>query len=206
MFDLRNKQGFKDHFARALCCAHRYSISLLSMRDITSSTDSGKMCRQEPHPGTSIGNPGEAVSRSLFPGWSPRQALLILSATPVEESYRQLWNQLHVFNRTDPYGDLSKADVEEDDKKAIAGQFLIRRVTRFGSAASITPRTSTGANGAVVECIPMTSRFRSTMQGRNSLSRWSRKRSANFSGTNGSTRHFRSECSHRSKASWKHPS
>ena len=45
-----------------------------------------------------MGHPGNAVDPKLFPNFGPRaRKVLFLSATPVEESYRQLWNQLDVF-------------------------------------------------------------------------------------------------------------
>jgi hypothetical protein len=55
--------------------------------------------------------------------------VLFLSATPVEETYRHLWNQLDVFGLSQPFDGLCQGDLDEEQKKAVAGEFLIRRVT-----------------------------------------------------------------------------
>ena len=77
-----------------------------------------------------MGHPAAKADPRLFPGYGPRaKRVLFLSATPVEETYRHLWNQLDVFGRSEPFDGLRNAELEEEDKKAIARQFLIRRVT-----------------------------------------------------------------------------
>ncbi|MFJ6154542.1 helicase-related protein [Micromonospora profundi] len=55
--------------------------------------------------------------------------VLLLSATPVDDDYRQLWNQLDVFGLAEPYLLLRDLDVGEEQRRDVAGQFLIRRVT-----------------------------------------------------------------------------
>ncbi|OKI61700.1 helicase-related protein [Micromonospora sp. CB01531] len=55
--------------------------------------------------------------------------ILLLSATPVDDDYRQLWNQLDLFGRGEPFTALSDTNTSEDQKREVTGQFLIRRVT-----------------------------------------------------------------------------
>ena len=55
--------------------------------------------------------------------------VLLLSATPVDDDYRQLWNQLDVFGLADPFQPLRDSDVSEQQRREVAGEFLIRRVT-----------------------------------------------------------------------------
>ncbi|MFF5180689.1 helicase-related protein [Micromonospora sp. NPDC000316] len=55
--------------------------------------------------------------------------VLLLSATPVDDDYRQLWNQLNVFGLAEPYRLLRDPDTSEQQRRDVAGQFLIRRVT-----------------------------------------------------------------------------
>ncbi|WBB76608.1 DEAD/DEAH box helicase family protein [Micromonospora sp. WMMD1128] len=55
--------------------------------------------------------------------------VLLLSATPVDDDYRQLWNQLDVFGFAEPFRLLRDPDAGEQQRRDIAGQFLIRRVT-----------------------------------------------------------------------------
>lgn len=54
--------------------------------------------------------------------------VLFLSATPLEESYTQLWNQLDVFGLGGAFEALKDPEIFDDDKKEIARRFLIRRV------------------------------------------------------------------------------
>ncbi|MFY1615884.1 helicase-related protein [Micromonospora sp. WMMD736] len=55
--------------------------------------------------------------------------VLLLSATPVDDDYRQLWNQLDVFGLAEPFRLLRDPDASEQQRRDVAGQFLIRRVT-----------------------------------------------------------------------------
>jgi superfamily II DNA or RNA helicase len=131
VFDLRNKQAFKDNFARAICCV--LPVFDLVVVDEAHNLKYGfgeNVSSRNRVLGLAMGHPKAAADKKLFPGFGPRsRRVLFLSATPVEESYRQLWNQLDVFGLSDAFGDLLRSDIEEEQKKAIAGQFLIRRVT-----------------------------------------------------------------------------
>ena len=129
--DLRNKQTFKDNVAAALCCAlPKFDLVIV---------DEGHNLKRGFHAHVSarnrvlallMGRCDERPDPKLFPGFGPRAAkVLFLSATPVEDSYRQLWNQLDIFGLAKPYDALCDAAVEEEAKKDLVGQFLIRRVT-----------------------------------------------------------------------------
>jgi hypothetical protein len=70
------------------------------------------------------------VDPRQFPHYGRRaERVLFLSATPVEETYRHLFNQLDVFGLAKPFEALRRDDVSEDAKKAVTRRFLIRRVT-----------------------------------------------------------------------------
>lgn len=131
VFDRRNRTRFKDNVAKALCCAlppfdlvivdeghnlkHGFSQSVSARNRVLALT---------------MGHPEGGRGDELFPGYGPRaRRVLFLSATPVEESYRHLWNQLNVFGRTRGFEGLIKAEVSDEDKKALVRQVLIRRVT-----------------------------------------------------------------------------
>ena len=70
------------------------------------------------------------IDGRLFPGYGKRaKRVLFLSATPIEEPYEQLWNQLDVFGLGGPFSDLKRRDATDEEKKKVAAQFLVRRVT-----------------------------------------------------------------------------
>ncbi len=72
------------------------------------------------------------IDKDLFPGYGPKaNQVLFLSATPVEESYRHLWNQLDVFGKGDAFEVLKSGEAGESKKRDEARKLLIRRVTEI---------------------------------------------------------------------------
>jgi len=130
VFDLRNKQAFKDNIARAVCCAlPKFDLVIVDEAHNLKHGFGEHVSARNRILALAMGRPGE-VNRKLFPGFGPRaERVLFLSATPVEETYRHLWNQLDVFGRSGAFDDLRNPDLEDDAKKAIASRFVIRRVT-----------------------------------------------------------------------------
>jgi superfamily II DNA or RNA helicase len=137
VFDLRNKRAFKDNFASALCCAlpvfdlvivdeahnlkHGFSLSASARNRVLA---------------LAFGRDPSEVDIKLFPHYASRaKRVLLLSATPVEETYRHLWNQLDIFGRTHEFEGLRRDDVSEGEKQRIAREILVRRLTtiRVGS-------------------------------------------------------------------------
>src|SRR6185295_14755941 len=73
---------------------------------------------------------------------TPRaRRLLMLSATPVEDDYRQLWNQLDMFGRAGGVPQLRNDKLEDDARRAAARRVLIRRVTALDCAAGRLTKT-----------------------------------------------------------------
>ncbi|MBM3269124.1 MAG: DEAD/DEAH box helicase family protein [Candidatus Sericytochromatia bacterium] len=66
---------------------------------------------------------------SLALGRGKARRVLFLSATPIEDSYRQLWNQLDVFGLGSAFPALADDALADEEKKRAASAFLIRRVT-----------------------------------------------------------------------------
>jgi len=99
IFDLRNKQAFKDQFARALCCA--LPVFDLVIVDEGHNLKHGfgeKVSARNRVLGLAMGHPQAGAIPKLFKGYGRKaRRVLFLSATPVEETYRHLWNQLHVL-------------------------------------------------------------------------------------------------------------
>ena len=131
VFDLRNKRAFKDNFAQAICCALPvFDLVIIDEGHNLKHGFGENVSARNRVLGLAMGHPGAKADRRLFPGFGPRATrVLFLSATPVEETYRHLWNQLDVFGRSDPYQELVASDIEEEGKKDAASRFLIRRVT-----------------------------------------------------------------------------
>ena len=131
VFDRRNRQAFKDNVAKAICCALPvFDLVIVDEGHNLKHGFSASASARNRVVALAMGHSEGATDREMFPGYGPRATrVLFLSATPVEESYRHLWHQLHVFGRTRGFEGLAKADVSDDAKKALVRQFLIRRVT-----------------------------------------------------------------------------
>lgn len=72
------------------------------------------------------------VDPKHFPSYARRaERVLLLSATPLEETYEHLWNQLDVFGLAGAFDDLRRTDLDEEEKKEVARRFLVRRVTEL---------------------------------------------------------------------------
>lgn len=129
--DLRNKQEFKDSFACALCCALPvFDLVIVDEAHNLKHGFEGDVSARNRVLGLAFGRLADKQKQRLFPKYGLRaKRLLLLSATPVEKSYQQLWNQLDVFKLGDRFEDLKCSDLEEDEKKALAAEFLLRRVT-----------------------------------------------------------------------------
>jgi superfamily II DNA or RNA helicase len=132
VFDLRvKKEVFKDNFARALCCA--LPVFDLVIVDEAHNLKHGfreHIAARNRVLGLAFGHPSEKGDRRLFPGYGPRaKRVLFLSATPIEETYTHLWNQLDVFGHAKGFEGLRDPAVSEEQKKKLAAEVLVRRVT-----------------------------------------------------------------------------
>ncbi|RLK25401.1 type III restriction/modification enzyme restriction subunit [Micromonospora sp. M71_S20] len=79
---------------------------------------------------TVLGRDRADLDARLRDKYGPRAGkVLLLSATPVDDDYRQLWNQLDVFGLAEPFRLLRDADASEQQRRDEARRFLIRRVT-----------------------------------------------------------------------------
>jgi hypothetical protein len=133
-----SKEEFKDNFARAACCA--MPIFDLVIVDEGHNLKHGfdrHVAARNRVLALAFGHPSEAGNRREFPTYGPRaKRVLFLSATPLEESYRQVWNQLDVFGFGGAFEDLKRADLSDDAKKELASRFLVRRVTSIKIAGT----------------------------------------------------------------------
>lgn len=130
ILDARNKDVFKENLARALCCGlPRFDLVVIDeAHNLKHGFAEGVAARNRVL-GLMMGRaPLSSVDAMRFPGYGPRASkVLFLSATPVEDTYRHLWNQLNVFGLADPFDGLLSDN--ESESRGAAERFLIRRVT-----------------------------------------------------------------------------
>jgi len=129
-FDLRKKSEFKTRIAQAMCCAMpEFDLVIVdeghNLKHGLKSTASRNFVIAH-----AFGHPYGNDCQSVLKNYGPRaKRVLFLSATPLEESYLHIWNQLDVFGHGTAFEDLRRDDVPEKEKKGLAADFLIRRVT-----------------------------------------------------------------------------
>jgi superfamily II DNA or RNA helicase len=132
-FDLRSKEQFKKNFARALCCAlPKFDLVIVDEAHNLKHGFSASSSARNQALGEAFGRhaEGDDPDPRLFPGYGPRaERVLFLSATPLDETYRHVWNQLDLFGLAGPFRELRDNDISDSRKKEVAGQFLVRRVT-----------------------------------------------------------------------------
>ncbi len=122
----RDSTAFKEAFARCVCSALPcFDLVIVDeAHNLKHGLHTGGSARNRVL-ATALGNAIETPPQSVYPGYGSRSArVLLLSATPVEESYTQLWNQLQVLGHGDSFPELLEATAKE-----AARRLLIRRVT-----------------------------------------------------------------------------
>lgn len=131
VFDLRNKQTFKDNVAKAICCAlPKFDLVIIDEAHNLKHGFRDNVAARNRVLALALGHPEAEADPRLFPTYGERAArVLMLSATPLEDSYTQLWNQLHVFGRQGRFEALRRREATEEEKRKATARFLIRRVT-----------------------------------------------------------------------------
>lgn len=134
-FGRGGKRDFKDAVARVACCA--LPVFDLVIVDEAHNLKAGlheRVAARNRVLAFAMGHPEGATDLRTFKGYGPRaKKVLFLSATPIEDEYRQLWNQLYVFDKHHGAPELSGDDAESratdrDLRRDAARRFLVRRV------------------------------------------------------------------------------
>jgi hypothetical protein len=136
LLDLRNKEVFKHNFGRALCCGiPEFDLVIVDeAHNLKHGFGSGAVRNRVM--GLMFGRDDERPGRG-FPDYGPRaRRVLFLSATPVEDTYRQLWNQLDVFGKATGFEALADKDASDEERRDCARRFLIRRITSLRAAGN----------------------------------------------------------------------
>ena len=131
VFDLRAKTAFKDNVAKAICCALPvFDLVIVDEGHNLKHGFGANVSARNRVLALAMGHSDSEGKSKLFPKYGPRaKRVLFLSATPVEETYTQLWNQLEIFGQGRKFPGLRDPELDEESKKTIAKRFLIRRVT-----------------------------------------------------------------------------
>ncbi len=138
IFDLRSRQEFKDNIAQAICCALPvFDLLIVDEGHHLKHGFRENVAARNRVLGLAFGHPSGRRRQDLFPGYGPRaKRVLFLSATPIEESYLHLWNQLEVFGLGYKFPELKSQEESDEVKKRVASDFLVRRVTAINIAGA----------------------------------------------------------------------
>ena len=140
LLDLRNKESFKADFARAVCGAlPNFDLVIVDEgHNLKHGLRRGGAARNQVL-AYCLGHPEGRDER--FPNYGSRcQRVLLLSATPVEDRYDHLANQLAVFDRDKAFPGLLDEKLTESQRRSVAAEFLIRRVTTLRVAGESLTR------------------------------------------------------------------
>lgn len=132
-FDLRSKEAFKENYARGINAAlPHFDLLILDEGHHLKHGVGAHVAARNQVLANVLGtapnnNPG------AFPHYGRRfDRVLILSATPLESDYRELWNQLHLLGEGEAWRSLIEGGDEpeaEARKLETTRQFMIRRLT-----------------------------------------------------------------------------
>ncbi len=129
IFDLRDKKEFKEHYARAVnAVLPHFDLVVVDEGHNLKYGLSDSNASRNWLIAHVLGNP---VGRHPdFPNYGLRyDRVLVLSATPLENDYRHLWNQLDLFGFGKNLSVLQDSQASELEKEQTVGRFLIRRLT-----------------------------------------------------------------------------
>ena len=107
---------------------------------------------------TCLGHATDPYDRRLPATGERAPRVLLLSATPIDDDYAQLWRQLDVFGRADSFDILKDPDAPEEDKRERPVSSWSDESPRCASPTQSSRRTSTAANGGPAVSISTTSR------------------------------------------------
>jgi hypothetical protein len=137
-FGRGGKRDFKDAVAKTACCAlPSFDLVIVDEGHNLKAGLRENVAARNRVLAFALGHPAGEPSIRVFKGYGSRaQKVLFLSATPVEDDYLQLWNQLNLFNKHDVAPELAApaAEATQDERREAARRFLIRRVSTIRTA------------------------------------------------------------------------
>ncbi|HEV7676346.1 MAG TPA: helicase-related protein [Candidatus Angelobacter sp.] len=132
LFDLRSKERFKENYARAVCCAIPvFDLIIIDEgHNLKHGLQRTAALRNRLVALTFGNDEGNGIDRPDLPLYGRRaRHVLFLSATPLEDDYRQIWSQLDVVGFGEAARILSDSQATDAEKRDALSGFLIRRVS-----------------------------------------------------------------------------
>lgn len=129
LLDLRSHDSFRRNYARAINCAiPSFDLVIVDEAHVLKHGRASQSQRNELL--RLVMGLDDETNPRLFPGYGKRaRRVLFLSATPLEDDYRQLWNQLDLFGFGSLAPELADRDATGKAQKRATADFLVRRVT-----------------------------------------------------------------------------
>lgn len=129
-----SKEIFKDNYARAICCAlPKFHLVIVDEGHNLKHGLKANVAARNRVLAAILGHPRMEDRR--FKEYGPRASrVLFLSATPVEDDYRQLWNQMDVVGLGGVAPALDQQDLPDERKRDAVRRLLIRRVNGISVA------------------------------------------------------------------------
>ena len=130
-FHLYNKSAFKDAYARAVNVAiPKFDLVIVDEGHNLKHGFGEHVSARNRLLGLALGRPDD--SAPYFAGGGPRaDRVLVLSATPIEHDFADLWRQMDVLGFGDLAPELKNADRSDAERQEIAGRFMVRRLTQI---------------------------------------------------------------------------
>jgi hypothetical protein len=132
------KNIFKENFARAVCCAlPPFDLVIVDEAHNLKGGLSSKAWRNRLLALSMGVEPDGDCTPRAFRRFGRRAArVLMLSATPLEDDFRHVWNQLAVFGLQAAIAGLEDQKRSDEDKKEILSKILVRRVNEVHIAGT----------------------------------------------------------------------
>ncbi|MEN9579655.1 MAG: hypothetical protein RJA70_2664 [Pseudomonadota bacterium] len=133
LFKTRTKQEMKDNFAKLVCCGlPTFDLVIVDEAHNLKAGFQKNVAARNRVMALALGRAEDDLDTKLFPGYGPRaKRVLFLSATPVEQDYYQLYNQLDVLGHARAFSQLGDSGRSREEKHDCAKKILIRRVRRM---------------------------------------------------------------------------
>ena len=145
LLDARNKDRYKRNVGRSVNCALPvFDLVIVDEgHNLKGGWKDGRSATRNTVVACALG--GRRIDdedAALFRGYGRRaKRVLFLSATPIEDDFRQLWNQLDLFGFGAEWEHLKDATLTDEERRGGVHRLLIRRTASLTSGAARLTKT-----------------------------------------------------------------